>query len=262
MSFSDPFDVFRQPINAFLSADSLDKALGNAIAAFVGNFAGVSIATELGFGLIKNQKADGSPITNPKASIGKQSMDYSQYLLRSIEPGTVADMRQLYYAIKGEPDPFFGPRAPVPSLPGMLSSFTGFRVQKLNLADELAKKAVTFNSDIAKSTSLLSSELKRRGMPSAGDIEFGAQEMLKAREESFKDMRKAYKAAIDWGLNTSEAAGAMANGSMSRQNIQAIITGQLPRYIPGRGMMRDLMREVPEDIRRRQEIMQSLLDKQ
>ena len=262
MSFSDPFDVFRQPINAFLSADSLDKALGNAIAAFVGNFAGVSIATELGFGLIKNQKADGSPITNPKASIGKQSMDYSQYLLRAIEPGTVADMRQLYYAIKGEPDPFFGPRAPVPSLPGMLSSFTGFRVQKLNLADELAKKAVTFNSDIAKSTSLLSSELKRRGTPSAGDIEFGAQEMLKAREESFKDMRKAYKAAIDWGLTTSEAAGAMANGSMSRQNIQAIITGQLPRYIPGRGMMRDLMREVPEDIRRRQEIMQSILEEQ
>jgi len=262
MSFSDPFDVFRQPINAFLSADSLDKALGNAIAAFVGNFAGVSIATELGFGLIKNQKADGSPITNPKASIGKQSMDYSQYLLRAIEPGTVSDMRQLYYAIKGEPDPFFGPRAPVPSLPGMLSSFTGFRVQKLNLADELAKKAVTFNSDIAKSTSLLSSELKRRGTPSAGDIGFGAQEMFKAREESFKDMRKAYKAAIDWGLTTSEAAGAMANGNMSRQNIQAIITGQLPRYMPGRGMMRDLMREVPEDIRRRQEIMQSILEEQ
>jgi len=262
MSFSDPFDVFRQPINAFMSADSLDKALGNAIAAFVGNFAGVSIATELGFGLIKNQKADGSPITNPKASIGKQSMDYSQYLLRAIEPGTVADMRQLYYAIKGEPDPFFGPRAPVPSLPGMLSSFTGFRVQKLNLADELAKKAVTFNSDIAKSTSLLSSELKRRGTPSAGDIEFGAQEMFKAREESFKDMRKAYKAAVDWGLTTSEAAGAMANGNMSRQNIQAIITGQLPRYMPGRGMMRDLMREVPEDVQRRREIMQSLLEKQ
>jgi hypothetical protein len=99
-------------------------------------------------------------------------------------------------------------------------------------------------------------------MPSSGDIEFGAQEMLKAREESFKDMRKAYKAAIDWGLNTSEAAGAMANGSMSRQNIQAIITGQLPKYIPGRGMMRDLMREVPEDIRRRQEIMQSILEEQ
>ena len=262
MSFSDPFDVFRQPINAFMSADSLDKALGNAIAAFVGNFAGVSIATELGFGLIKNQKADGSPITNPKASIGKQSMDYSQYLLRAIEPGTVADMRQLYYAIKGEPDPFFGRRAPVPSLPGILSSFTGFRVQKLNLTDELAKKAVTFNSDIAKSTSLLSSELKRRGTPSAGDIEFGAQEMFKAREESFKDMRKAYKAAIDWGLSTSEAAGAMANGNMSRQNIQSIITGQLPRYMPGRGMMRDLMREVPEDVQRRQEIMQSLLEKQ
>ena len=262
MSFSDPFDVFRQPINAFMSADSLDKALGNAIAAFVGNFAGVSIATELGFGLIKNQKADGSPITNPKASLGKQSIDYGQYLLRAIEPGTVADMRQLYYAIKGEPDPFFGPRAPVPSLPGMLSSFTGFRVQKLNLADELAKKAVTFNSDIAKSTSLLSSELRRRGTPSAGDIGFGAQEMFKAREESFKDMRKAYKAAIDWGLNASEAAGAMANGNMSKQNIQAIITGQLPRYMPGRGMMRDLMREVPEDIRRRQEIMQSILEEQ
>lgn len=262
MSFSDPFDVFRQPINAFMSEEGLVNRLGAAVAGFVGNFMGVSIATDLAFGLIKNQKSDGSPITNPKAPLPKQMIDYSKYLGRMIEPGTVADMRQLYYAIKGEPDPFFGPRAPVPSLPGVLSSFTGFRVQKLNLADELAKKAVAFNSDIAKSTSLMSSELKRRGQPTGDELRMGAELMLKAREESFKDMRQAYKAAIDWGLSTSEAAGAMANGNMSKQNIMAIITGMLPKYRVGRGMMRDLMKEIPEDVRRRQEIMQSLLEEQ
>ena len=259
-SFSDAYDVFNQPINAFLNAENLERGLANAVGSLVGNFAGVSIATDTAMNLIKNQRSDGSQITNPKASLARQISDYTQFAGRVLEPGTVSDMRQLFYAIKGEPDPFFGPKAPVPSLPGVMSSFSGFRVQKLNLANELSKKAVAFNSDIAKSTSLLSSELKRRGTPSEADITSGGMEMLRAREESFKDMRQAYKAAVGWGVSVKDATAAMAEGNMSRANIQAVVSGTLPRYRPGKTMMRDIARDVPDDIKRRQEIMQSLLE--
>ena len=259
-SFSDAYDVFNQPINAFLNAENLERGLANAVGSLVGNFAGVSIATDTAMNLIKNQRSDGSQITNPKASLARQISDYTQFAGRVLEPGTVSDMRQLFYAIKGEPDPFFGPKAPVPSLPGVMSSFSGFRVQKLNLANELSKKAVAFNSDIAKSTSLLSSELRRRGTPSEADITSGGMEMLRAREESFKDMRQAYKAAVGWGVSVKDATAAMAEGNMSRANIQAVVSGTLPRYRPGKTMMRDIARDVPDDIKRRQEIMQSLLE--
>jgi hypothetical protein len=259
-SFSDAYDVFNQPINAFLNAENLERGLANAVGSLVGNFVGVSIATDAAMNLIKNQRSDGSQITNPKASLARQISDYTQFAGRVLEPGTVSDMRQLFYAIKGEPDPFFGPKAPVPSLPGVMSSFSGFRVQKLNLANELSKKAVAFNSDIAKSTSLLSSELKRRGTPSEADITSGGMEMLRAREESFKDMRQAYKAAVGWGVSVKDATAAMAEGNMSRANIQAVVSGTLPRYRPGKTMMRDIARDVPDDIKRRQEIMQSLLE--
>jgi len=259
-SFSDAYDVFNQPINAFLNAENLERGLANAVGSLVGNFIGVSIATDMAASLIKNQRSDGSQITNPKASLARQISDYTQFAGRVLEPGTVSDMRQLFYAIKGEPDPFFGPKAPVPSLPGVTSAFSGFRVQKLNLANELSKKAVAFNSDIAKSTSLLSSELRRRGTPSEADITSGGMEMLRAREESFKDMRQAYKAAVGWGLSVRDATAAMAEGNMSRANIQAVVSGTLPRYRPGKTMMRDIARDVPDDIKRRQEIMQSLLE--
>jgi len=260
LSFSDAYDVFNQPINAFLSAENLERGLANAVGSLVGNFVGVSIATDMAVNLIKNQRSDGSQITNPKASLARQISDYTQFAGRVLEPGTVSDMRQLFYAIKGEPDPFFGPKAPVPSLPGVTSAFSGFRVQKLNLANELSKKAVAFNSDIAKSTSLLSSELRRRGTPSEADITSGGMEMLRAREESFKDMRQAYKAAVGWGLSVRDATAAMSEGNMSRANIQAVVSGTLPRYRPGKTMMRDIARDVPDDIKRRQEIMQSLLE--
>jgi hypothetical protein len=260
LSFSDAYDVFNQPINAFLNAENLERGLANAVGSLVGNFIGVSIATDMAANLIKNQRSDGSQITNPKASLARQISDYTQFAGRVLEPGTVSDMRQLFYAIKGEPDPFFGPKAPVPSLPGVTSAFSGFRVQKLNLANELSKKAVAFNSDIAKSTSLLSSELRRRGTPSEADITSGGMEMLRAREESFKDMRQAYKAAVGWGLSVRDATAAMSEGNMSRANIQAVVSGTLPRYRPGKTMMRDIARDVPDDIKRRQEIMQSLLE--
>ncbi|NDG54429.1 MAG: hypothetical protein EBX56_00405 [Betaproteobacteria bacterium] len=141
LSYSDPFDIFRQPINAFMSEESLDKALINAVGTFFGDFLGLSIAAETAAGIIKNERADGTQIVNPKASPAVKLMKYSEYAGRVIEPGTISDMRQLYYAIKGEPDPFFGPRAPVPSAIGMASSAAGFRVQKLNVADEVFKKA-------------------------------------------------------------------------------------------------------------------------
>ena len=261
-SFSDAYDVFNQPINAFMNAENLERGLASAVSSIVGNFLGISIATESAIGLIKNQRSDGTQITNPKASVAKQVLDYSQYAGRILEPGTVSDMRQLFYAIKGEPDPYFGPRAPIPSLSGVISSFGGFRVQKINLADSLVKKAVTFNSDIAKSTSLLSSQLKRKGTPSESDITSGGMEMLRAREESFRDMRKAYKAAVGWGLSVRDATAAMREGNMSRSSIQSVVSGTLPKYKPGRSMMRDIAREMPDDIQRRQEILRSLLEEE
>jgi hypothetical protein len=261
-SFSDAYDVFNQPINAFMNAENLERGLASAVSSIVGNFLGISIATESAIGLIKNQRSDGTQITNPKASLAKQVLDYSQYAGRILEPGTVSDMRQLFYAIKGEPDPYFGPRAPIPSLSGVMSSFGGFRVQKINLADSLVKKAVTFNSDIAKSTSLLSSQLKRKGTPSESDITSGGMEMLRAREESFRDMRKAYKAAVGWGLSVRDATAAMREGNMSVSSIQSVVSGTLPKYKPGRNMMRDIAREMPDDIQRRQEILKSLLEEE
>jgi hypothetical protein len=259
LSYSDPFDIFRQPINAFMSEESLDRALINAVGTFFGDFLGLSIAAETAAGIIKNERADGTQIVNPKASPAAKLMKYSEYAGRVIEPGTISDMRQLYYAIKGEPDPFFGPRAPVPSVAGMASSAAGFRVQKLNVADEVFKKARSFNSNMGLSTRLFTSELVARGTPEARRLAEGKQEMDRARIETFKDMRKVYNAALSWGLTSSEAAAEMKRGGMSSSNIGAVITGRIPRYEPSRKMMRELYRQSPEDFERRQAITRELL---
>ena len=259
ISYSDPFDIIRQPINAFMSEDALDKKLISAIGTFFGDFLGVSIATEVAAGIIKNERADGTQIVNPKASPAAKLKSYAEYAGRVIEPGTISDMRQMYYAIKGEPDPFFGPRAPVPSVGGMASSAAGFRVQKLNVGDELFKKSRSFNSAMGQSTRLLTGELMARGAPSAERLRAGAEEMDQARIDTFKDMRKVYKAALSWGLSESEAMSEMKRGGISRENIAAIASGRVPKYRVGRNMMKELYREMPEDFQRRMEITRELL---
>lgn len=259
ISYSDPFDIIRQPINAFMSEDALDKKLISAIGTFFGDFLGVSIATEVAAGIIKNERADGTQIVNPKASPAAKLKGYAEYAGRVIEPGTISDMRQMYYAIKGEPDPFFGPRAPVPSVGGMASSAAGFRVQKLNVGDELFKKSRSFNSAMGQSTRLLTGELMARGAPSAERLRAGAEEMDQARIDTFKDMRKVYKAALSWGLSESEAMSEMKRGGISRENIAAIASGRVPKYRVGRNMMKELYREMPEDFQRRMEITRELL---
>jgi hypothetical protein len=262
ISYSDPFDIIRQPINAFMSEDALDKKLISAIGTFFGDFLGVSIATEVAAGILKNERADGTQIVNPKASPAAKLQGYAEYAGRVIEPGTISDMRQMYYAIKGQPDPFFGPRAPVPSIGGMASSAAGFRVQKLNVGDELFKKSRSFNNAMGQSTRLLTGELMARGNPSAERLKAGAEEMDRARIDTFKDMRKIYKAALSWGLSDSEAMSEMKRGGISRENIAAITTGKVPRYAVGRTMMKELYRDVPEDYQRRMDITRELLQEQ
>ena len=83
--------------------------------------------------------------------------------------------------------------------------------------------------------------------------------MDQARIDTFKDMRKVYKAALSWGLSESEAMSEMKRGGISRENIAAIASGRVPKYRVGRNMMKELYREMPEDYQRRMEITRELL---
>ena len=62
--------MFNQPINAFLNAENLERGLANAVGSLVGNFAGVSIATDTAMNLIKNQRSDGTGALGPKKGSG------------------------------------------------------------------------------------------------------------------------------------------------------------------------------------------------
>jgi hypothetical protein len=262
ISYSDPFDIIRQPINAFMSGDALDKKLIGAIGTFFGDFLGFSIATETLAGVMKNERADGTQIVNPKASPAAKLGAWSEYLGRTIEPGTISDMRQLYFAIKGQPDPFFGPRAPVPSIPGMVSSFGGFRVQKLNLGDELFKKSRSFNNAMGQSTRLFTGGLVSRGTPNRDVLASGAEQMDRARIETFKDMSKVYNSALSWGLSQDQAVSEMRRGGISKENIAAIISGEVPQFRVGRSMLKELYRNMPEDSERRMQITRELLNQE
>jgi len=262
ISYSDPFDIIRQPINAFMSGDALDKKLIGAIGTFFGDFLGFSIATETLAGVMKNERADGTQIVNPKASPAAKLAAWGEYLGRTIEPGTISDMRQLYFAIKGQPDPFFGPRAPVPSIPGMVSSFGGFRVQKLNLGDELFKKSRSFNNAMGQSTRLFTGGLVSRGTPNRDVLASGAEQMDRARIETFKDMSKVYNSALSWGLSEDQAVSEMRRGGISKENIAAIISGEVPQFRVGRSMLKELYRDMPEDSERRMQITRELLNQE
>lgn len=262
ISYSDPFDIIRQPINAFMSEDTLDKKLIGAIGTFFGDFLGFSIATETLAGVMRNERADGTQIVNPKASPAAKLGAFGEYLGRTIEPGTISDMRQLYFAIKGQPDPFFGPRAPVPSIPGMLSSFGGFRVQKLNLGDELFKKSRSFNNAMGQSTKLFTGGLVSRGTPNRDMLASGAEQMDRARTETFKDMSKVYNSALSWGLSQDQAVSEMRRGGIIRENIAAIISGEIPKFRVGRSMLKDIYRDMPEDSERRMQITRELLNQE
>jgi hypothetical protein len=262
LSFSDPFDVYRQPINAFRSEDRLDAGLFMATANLVGNFFGLSVPVDVAINMASNKRTTGQAITNPQASPQKKFYDYAEYALRSFEPSSVTDIRNLYFAIKGEPDPYLGKYGRMPSLTENISSYAGLRAQTINIDQALQFRASRFNDDIGKSTSLFTEKYMAPGKQNRLTMEAGTGEMLKSREKLFKDMHETYLASLRWGLNSNDAIQAMRKGGMSRYNIMGVVNGETPQFQIGRGMQRNLMYANPEDMQKRQEIANELLQEQ
>jgi hypothetical protein len=259
LSFSDPFDVYRQPINAFNSADRLDVGLFNATANLIGNFFGVSVPVDIAINMASNKRTNGQSITNPQASPQKKFSDYAEYALRSFEPSTVTDIRNLYFAIKGEPDPYLGKYGRMPSMTENISSYAGLRAQTINIDQALQFRASRFNDDIGKSTSLFTEKYMAPGKQNRLTMESGTSEMMQSREKLFKDMHETYLSALRWGLNSNDAIEAMRKGGMSRYNIMGVVEGKAPQFQIVRGMQRNLMYANPEDMQKRQEIANQLL---
>jgi hypothetical protein len=262
LSFSDPFDVYRQPINAFKSEKALDAGLFRATANLVGNFFGLSVPVDVAINMASNKRTTGQAITNPQASTKKKLYDYAEYALRSFEPSTVTDIRNLYFAIKGEPDPYLGKYGRMPSLTENISSYAGLRAQTINIDQALQFRASRFNDDIGKSTSLFTEKYMAPGKQNRLTMEAGTSEMLQSREKLFNDMHKTYLASLQWGLSSNDAIQAMRKGGMSRYNIMGVVNGETPQFQVGRGMQRNLMYTNPEDMQKRQEIANELLQEQ
>jgi len=262
LSFSDPFDVYRQPINAFKSEKALDAGLFTATANLVGNFFGLSVPVDVAINMASNKRTTGQAITNPQASPQKKFYDYAEYALRSFEPSSVTDIRNLYFAIKGEPDPYLGKYGRMPSLTENISSYAGLRAQTINIDQALQFRASRFNDDIGKSTSLFTEKYMAPGKQNRLTMEAGTGEMLQSREKLFKDMHETYLSALRWGLNSNDAIQAMRKGGMSRYNIMGVVNGEIPQFQIGRGMQRNLMYTNPEDMQKRQEIANELLQEQ
>jgi len=262
LSFSDPFDVYRQPINAFNSEKRLDVGLAKAAANLIGNFFGVSVPVDVAINVISNKRTTGQAIANPQASTAKKLYDYGEYALRTFEPSTFTDIRNLYFAIKGEPDPYLGRYGKIPSITENLSSYAGLRAQTVNIDQALQFRASRFNDDIGKSTSLFTERYMAPGKQSKMALESGTGEMLQSREKLFNDMHETYLASLKWGLNSNDAITAMRRGGMSRENIMGVVNGSAPEFQVGRTMARQLMYTNPEDLQKRQEIASQLLQEQ
>jgi hypothetical protein len=262
LSFSDPFDIYRQPINAFMSEKQLDAGLAKAVANLIGNFFGISVPVDVAINMISNKRTTGQAITNPQASTAKKISDYGEYALRTFEPSTFTDIRNLYFAIKGEPDPYLGRYGKVPSITENLSSYAGLRAQTVNIDQALQFRASRFNDDIGKSTSLFTERYMSPGKQSRMALESGTGEMIQSREKLFNDMHETYLASLKWGLNSNDAIMAMRRGGMSRENIMGVVNGKAPQFQVGRTMARQLMYTNPEDLQKRQEIASELLQEQ
>jgi len=222
IGYSDPHNYLKNPVIAMLSEGDLEENGIEALKEFFEPFLGEEILAGKLVDIYKNTKPTGAPITNKQLPIGDQLADYTEYLAKALEPGTVTSFKRIWRGIHGkenEQGKVYDPATEVTAL------FSGQRVSELDVAQSLSFKLFRFTRDLSEANRIYNKVVYRRGKVSPEEIEDAYNKANTAREKLFQEINKDYQAALRLDVKQDVLDDMLKRQRISAATIQSIKTG-------------------------------------
>lgn len=227
VSYLDPYGYLKQPFTAFGRARSNQEILANTLQAVFSPIFSEQILAGSIIDVRRNKTESGREIYSPQDSWQDQAQKATAHLWEAFEPGTLTSVKRIEKAATG----YVESSGRSYKLGNEIASVTlGNRISETDANQGLQQAARRFKREARDASTIFTSKLKNRGTVTPEDIQEAYQDAQNARLEVFRNLRRAYDAAIGLGLTEQEARKALSGEDLGGQNLSQILSGVLRPY--------------------------------
>ncbi len=263
-SYSDPYSYLKEPLLALMRGtrnEDVVQGLYDGIAQGLSPFLGEEILSKAILDVVRNKKEDtGAPVYNEVADADTRAEQIGEYMLKVIQPGTLASMQRIASGLNGETNLYgrdydAGTEA--------LAAFSGVRVENMDLAQGLSFKARNFSRDMSQASRILSQVAGSRGGVDAADIEKAYLEMEQSRQRLWLEFYRDVRAARRMGIDDDQIRVVLKAASVPVQMQEDLIAGVYRAKKVDASFLQQVeklaaIKGMDKDVKSRRELVQAL----
>lgn len=239
LSFADPYNYWKRPINALLRDQPVTDSIKSGAADMFTPFFGVDITAGTVKEAVFNEKGSGGRVFNPQAPIDDQAVDIANHLRKNLQPGIASNIERMYMAWNDHISNS-GKRY---TINDEALALVGFRVGTFSPSVSLYYGSYGFSDDKRDASSILSAVARSPNSVSEKEMIEALRDSLSAREKAYNKMLKLVSAARSSAMSDHDIRMTLKNSGIGRRDRDALLRGEVPKWQAPNAMMRNAVKK-------------------
>jgi hypothetical protein len=234
LSFLDPYNYFKRPLNAILRGQPIDETVYEVTRELLTPFFGQDIAFGAIVDVWQNKKESGGRVFNPHDSAPNITFDIANHLRKSLQPSVFNNIERMADATMG----YKSQSGRVNTMTEEVAALAGFRASRLNPKVALYYKSYEFQDKLKDASSILNDVARNPNKVSKSELKDAHERARKTRGEAFQDMHELVNSARKSGLSVGQIRRLLKLNHVSAKNINYILLGREPKWVPGKTFLK------------------------
>ena len=225
LSFLDPYNYFKRPINAILRDQSIDEMAVQSASEMLTPFFGEDIT----FGTLReiytNKKETGGTVFNEQDSVANQTYDIAEHLVKGLQPGIANNAVRMYKAMNGD----ISASGKEYKVGDEMAALFGFRSSTVDPKTALYYQSFDFKQSKTDASRVLKHVLRNPNDVSQSELTDARDIMINSREQSYERMMRLVKSAKKSGMSNAEIRKVLKLSGISQKDIMSLMLGRMPK---------------------------------
>ncbi len=260
LSFLDPYNYWKRPINAIMRDQPMGEALKDAAREVLQPFFGQDIAFGAIMDVMNNEKQSGGRIFNPQAPVLDQTADIANHLRKAVQPGIASNMERMVGAMSDK----VSPSGTKYTMSDELAALAGWRITTFDPRTAIYYQAFEFQDKKADATKILTDLARNPNNVSDEKIVSAYQNAQEVRITTYEKMLKLVSSAMNQGLTKIQIVSILRDSGISKEDAIALANGRIPHWRSPSTTMKNAIKKanvlfgknIAEEFKRRQIVIE------
>ncbi|MHB8787996.1 MAG: DNA polymerase III subunit gamma/tau domain-containing protein [Thauera sp.] len=229
MSFLDPYGYLKRPLTAMMRDQPWEKIAASSVSDLLSPFLGADISAEAVYRVFSNTTSTGGKVyqEGPGVSPVDQTLAIADYLRKALQPGFMGNIERITKAAQGQYREGSGQKF---SLEDEMVALLGWRASTVDPKTALRYRSYEFGDRLSDARGAVNRVLRSQNEVTDDDITKALERGQAMHRQSFEEMRRIVAAARNSGMTEKDVREVLEAGSLSKQNIDALIRGEVPPF--------------------------------